>query len=219
MSTWTSEAPRAGRAGSIRCTATRLAALGLVVVTSAGCLGLGLGAGRPAPAIREATLAGGAVVVDAPTGYCIEPGSIESATESGFALLGRCDLLTGEDIPAPVSAAILTVSVTAGAEPGTPPDADELVRAIGRNRIVEKAEGDGLFLFHVDSTEPVTRSGDSRHWRAITAINGHTVGLAAYGAEGSNVSGESGRYLLRALARRIREASPDTFPAQAGAGE
>ncbi|WP_296766173.1 hypothetical protein [Sediminimonas sp.] len=188
----------------------------LIAVTAAGCLGLGLESRRPAPAVREAALVGGAVIVTAPTGYCLEPGSVKSSAESGFALLGRCDLLTDSDTaPVPVAPAILTISVTAGEETGVPADGDSLARALGEERILERIEDNGLVLFRVDSAEPVTRSGDSRHWRAMMAVNGHTVGLAAYGAEGSNISGESGQYLLRALARRIRKASPEPPPAQA----
>jgi hypothetical protein len=51
--------------------------MGLIAVTAAGCLGLGLESRRPAPAVREAALVGGAVVVTAPTGYCLEPGSVK----------------------------------------------------------------------------------------------------------------------------------------------
>lgn len=59
----------------MRRNAARAAALILVPVGVAGCLGIG--EGEPIPAVRKVQLLDGAVIVPAPVGYCIEPDSLE----------------------------------------------------------------------------------------------------------------------------------------------
>ncbi len=207
MSTWISDPPEPGRIWRIRCSAARATALCLIPVAVAGCLSLG--GGKPVPAVRQAQLMGAAVIVPAPVGYCIEPGSLKDEENDAFVLIGRCDLLTGQEDSLPVSPAIMTVSVTRGDVPEGGPGGDDLVRSLGAERILTRIDEAGLSLFWVDSAQRVTRSGDNRHWRGIMTVNGHTVGLAAYGPRDSNISGKGGEALIRALARRIRNASPD----------
>ncbi|WP_157084419.1 hypothetical protein [Sediminimonas qiaohouensis] len=211
MSTWTSDAPRQGWSWGTRCGAVRIAALCLILVAVAGCLSLG--SEKPAPAIRQAQLVNGAVIVPAPVGYCIEPSSIEDEGRDAFILIGRCDLLTGQEAGLPVAPAIMTVSVSGTDAPEGQPKGDELVQSLGAERVLSRIEEPNLSLFQVESAKRLTRSGDSRHWRGIMTVNGHIVGLAAYGARDSNVSGEGGEALIRALARRIRDASPEQPPA------
>lgn len=210
MSTWISDPSGSGRFWRFRCSAARATALCLIPVAVAGCLSLG--SGKPVPAVRQAKLMGAAVIVPAPVGYCIEPGSLKDEESDAFVLIGRCDLLTGQEDSLPVSPAIMTVSVSRGDVPEGGPGGDDLVRSLGAERILTRIDDPGLSLFWVDSAQRVTRSGDNRHWRGIMTVNGHTVGLAAYGPRDSNISGKGGEALIRALARRIRNASPDRPP-------
>src|SRR6056297_1527391 len=59
------------------------------------------------------------------------------------------------------------------------------------------------------SVDPALPGGDPRYWRGGMLINGHLVGLAAYGRQGSRVAGADGRRLIRQLAETLREASPE----------
>lgn len=210
MSTWIFDACRSGWNRLVRRNAARAAALILVPVGVAGCLGIG--EGEPIPAVRKVQLLDGAVIVPAPVGYCIEPDSLEDTSNDAFVLIGRCDLLTGQDGSLPVAPAIMTVSVSGRDAQEKNPDGDVIIRSLGAERILTRIDEPDLSLFWVDSAKGVTRSGDSRHWRGIMAINGLTVGLAAYGARESNISGKGGEALIRALARRIRNASPKRPP-------
>ena len=193
MSTWTSSA-------GLR------AALGVLALTTAGCGATG-GAGT---APREVTVAGGAVTVAAPPGYCIDASATRDSDAASFVLIASCASLEeggarGRNVPP----ALVTVTVSAE-DPALPaPDARALAAAAGADRVLDMRTDGALALVHLGAGgDEVLPGGDPRHWRGATVSGGRVVGLAAYAPLESPVAGERGGALLSAVAARLRAAEP-----------
>ncbi|MBE0452658.1 MAG: hypothetical protein IBX58_03170 [Roseovarius sp.] len=180
MSIWTSEA-KAARALA-----------GLLLLSA--CLETGE---TQKPAVRAVALGGGAVVLDAPRGYCIDPDSLRQRS-GRVALLASCVSLTG--VPGIVVApAVMTVSVLPHA--AAAPTPESLARPLAPARIGASGTQDGLVYVQIlEGGEAVLPGGDPRHWRGARIVAGHLAGLAVYAPEGSSLTGPDGRGLLRDLA-------------------
>ncbi|KAA2312528.1 hypothetical protein DL237_16765 [Pseudooceanicola sediminis] len=171
--------------------------------------------------LRSAEVAGGDVVIHGPAGYCIEGRSLKKRARYGFALLARCDILSGGKIGTPVALALLTVTVTpygqGAGDPADLPDARTLSREFPAGDVLAASDVASVRLLHLatggDSFAP---GADPRQWRAAFVLNGYLVSLAAYGPQGSTVADKGGRALLLDMAKSMRTESPKT-PARATA--
>lgn len=241
MSIWTSDIRGVG-AGRIARPALllgrTLALTFTMTLPLAGCLsmpesgkmgllsnGAGDSASAAVPALRRAALVQGDVVVVPPAGYCIDGDSIRDGVGGGaFALIAACQSLTGKLGGVAAEPAIITVSVSNRKRGGLDqPGADEMARAIGGARVMERINGDGLTLVHLaDGGDVQVPGGDARHWRGVMVVNARVVGLALYGPKGSTVAGPTGKFLMIGMAEGILGASPfhDPFkPAEVAATE
>ncbi len=186
-----------------------------------GCLGEGGGGlgflgssssqsaegGEVAKPLRQASLAGGKVVVAAPRGYCVDRGSLDSRPSGGFALIGSCAALGGAgpwDEPV-----VMTVQVQRRPLRQASPDSRALADAVAPLRVLAREDGDGISLIHLaEGGDAALPGSDPRHWRGAMMINGHAVALSLYVPEGSSAAGRAGRDRLIALAEAMLEASP-----------
>lgn len=178
----------------------------------AACLPLSAcldGADPPArqDAMRTISFYDGAVTVDSPRGYCIDRASVKHDADGRFALLASCESLTGEP-GVEVAPAVMTVAVLPRAhDANTPPDATAMAQAVGPDTVRRAEEDDGITLVQVaNGGEAVLPQGDPAHWRASMMLNGHVVGLAAYGPKDGEIAGSQGRDLLRAFGATLRAA-------------
>jgi hypothetical protein len=195
------------------------AALMALALPLAACLGEGTsgsgfgllgasGAGQTTQLLRKTELFQGRVVVAGPEGYCIDRQSLRRNSDGAFVLLASCESLSGQTGGA-VAPAVLTVSVLPRQASATSPDAQELAALATGARILQSADEDGLSYVQLSAGgDSLMPQGDPRHWRGGMLVNGHLVGLAVYGAEGSAAAGVMGRSLLRGLARTILSLSP-----------
>ncbi|GAW34569.1 hypothetical protein RA2_01619 [Roseovarius sp. A-2] len=166
------------------------------------------GESGPGDALSAVAFYDGDVTVTGPRGYCIDRGSVKRSPGGRFALLASCESLTAQAGIA-VEPAVMTVAVLPRAGGAEQPSAAAMAEALGPEAVRGAEDGDGLALVHVArGGDKVLPGGDPSHWRASMVINGHLVGLAAYGPEGGTVAGTGGRVLLRDLAEAMRDASP-----------
>jgi hypothetical protein len=183
------------------------AGLLLACLPLAACLEVAGEAG-PDDALRAVAFYDGDVTVTGPRGYCIDRGSIKQSPGGRFALLASCESLT-EQAGIAVEPAVMTVAVLPRTRDAEQPSSAAMAEALGPEAVRRTEDGDGLALVHVArGGDEVLPGGDPAHWRASLVINGHLVGLAAYGPEGGTVAGDRGRDLLRDLAEAMRDASP-----------
>jgi hypothetical protein len=158
-------------------------------------------------ALRAVSFYGGAITVAGPRGYCIDRSSIKSDAGGRFAILASCESLTGRAGIA-VDPAMMTVAVLPRAGTIAPPDAAAMAGVLGADAVRRVEERGDITLVQVaEGGETVLPGGDPVHWRASMVINGHMLGLAAYGPRGGAIAGARGREVLGDLAASLRAAS------------
>ncbi len=188
MITWISKGP--------------LAAL-LLGLALAGCEpGAG---GSGSAALPSARLSAGDVALVAPQGYCIDRRALRAA----FALLGRCDALGQPEATASLGRPLgaITVSLTPFDPEAPLPSAAENAAALELSAVSSATERSDYLLFR--ATGPVPTEGfAAQHWRAVTRVRGHLVGLAFYAPAEAGGVGPEERAVLRDLIALIQKANP-----------
>ena len=212
--------------------ALRAILAGAMIVALSACLGEGTGGdafgfltdkrvGQTAGGVRaaprapkkaplqRAELAGGAVVVQGPRGYCVDPATLRRGLGGGFALIAACNSLSGQFTGADVEPVVMTVQVQAAVGRKDAPDAAAMAAALAPIPVLERIDGDGLSLLHLGAGgDAGLPTGDPKYWRGAMMINGYLVGIAVYAPKGSRTAGPRGRRVILALAEQLRAASP-----------
>lgn len=208
MTTWTSKGV--------------LAALGLTVL--AGCEGGSLPFSTPFDQATRAELAGGAVTVAAPSGYCIDQQALRRAPRGDFALLARCDTLGLRGFFSGRRLALMTVATAPQKTADLPPPSlDDVARAAAPAQVIETGMAGDLPLVRLDTPGGTVGAAATQHWRSAFALNGQLVALALYAPGTEAGDNKAGADLLADLAERTRRASarptegtaPDAQPATA----
>lgn len=185
----------------------------------AGCLAM-TGGPSGVPVLREATLAGGAVVLKPPPGYCIDARSFSDRPGGGFALIGSCASLTGEAAGVLVEPAIITISASPAQDDAVATDSRAFQTALGRGRILKAiSRNDGLSLLQVEGGSRVPPSADPRHWRGLMTVQGQVLGLALYAGIDSPMVADPGMQMMIDLADAIRSDSAAAATTAANAAE
>jgi len=164
--------------------------IGALCLSLAGCDaidGINIGLGTQATPLAVAEMAGGAVTLVPPTGFCVDPKSLRQ----NFALMARCDVLGGDGgqgmPPALITAT--TIASEAGstvvpAQPGT-----------GAETVLDRRDAPLLSMAQVKGIPPIADAHDV-YWRGTGQIGEQTVGLAIYQASGSTALGPLAPELL-----------------------
>ena len=192
-----------------------LAALGLTVL--AGCESGSLPFGTPFDQATRAELAGGAVTVAAPPGYCIDQQALRRAPRGDFALLARCDTLGLRGVFSGRRLALMTVTTAPRkAADAPPPGLDEVARAAAPAQVIETGMAGDLPLVRLETPGGSVGAAAPQHWRSAFALNGQLVALALYAPGTEAGDNKAGADLLADLAERTRRASArpgeDTAP-------
>lgn len=194
MNTWISKASLAGFA------------LGLLGGCAGGLsdMGLNLAAapGGEDTLITQVDLASGAVSLQAPRGYCVDPSSVTRR----FALLARCDRLGEAEATFLAPLGLITVSLTRGATADALPDAQTLKEAFDLTSVSDPSAEEDFVILRAEGT-PAAEGLSTTHWRAAAQIEGHILGIALYGAPGGAATTSEGRTILDELIRETKAAS------------
>jgi hypothetical protein len=210
--------------------ALRLAALGIAGLALAACDPATMAAGSPSR--TRVTVAGQAVTIAAPPGFCIDRPSTVVNAEGAFVLMSDCALLgAGGARGRPVGAA-MTASVSAGGLGGEGDDeaatledlqafldtADgrALIGRSGRSDTVRvlarQRHGDVLYVLVEDRGPPPIAGIDRQFWRAFLEVNGRMTVLSVLGFEGAGVGTQEGLNELASLAAAIQRANVRRTP-------
>ena len=199
------------------------AAAGALAVGLSACVPAGMSGGAP----RAIAVAGGAVTVAGPQGYCIDRSASRDGASGAFVLLGSCASIAGNRAAGqPARPAILTALVgpaTASAPnfAAALPDMAEFFRTdagraalsgAGRAetvRVERISEAGGvLFIRLSDSALAEGQPVEHGHWRALAEIRGRIVTLAVLSPESAPLSSAEQRAVLDAFVGRMRSANP-----------
>lgn len=192
-----------------------LAALGLVLLS--GCGDGGFPSGATFDQATRADLAGGAIHLQAPSGYCIDRQALHRASYGDFALLARCDTLGLRSFFPGRNLALITVTTAPQRTKAPSPSLADLERSASPARVMETGMAGDLPMLRLAPPGGLMGGIAPQHWRSAFALNGQLVALALYAPENDAGPVIDAPALLADLAGRIRRASakPDENAAAA----
>lgn len=158
--------------------------------------------------VTSTRLAGGAITVSGPDGYCIDPTTLRSTTLGGFAAIASCNIMSGGQDGPIVEPALMTVTVSPAA--GAAPSPADLADALGAT-LLQDRELSALAVGQMASGgESAFDGSDPRHWRGAFVIGSHLIGVTLYAPQGSPMLGAQGAAFLNTVSSAIRAtAVPD----------
>ena len=152
--------------------------------------------------LRSARLAGGAVVVSGPEGYCIDASTLRSTSAGGFAAIASCRILSNGSEGPIVEPALVTVTVSRAT--GDAPSPDALASALGTELLQNRRLSAVTTGQMATGGETAFEGSDPRHWRGAFVLGDRLVGLALYAPQGSPLVGAQGAAFLNTVSSRIR---------------
>lgn len=163
---------------------------------------LGRSAGAEASVLTSAGLAGGAIHVSGPDGYCVDPDSLRRTATGGFAAIASCNILSGGAQGPVVEPALATVTVSqADASAPTPPD----LAAALQTELLTTREFDAVTVGQMASGGAEAFVGsDPRHWRGAFLVGPYLVGVTLYAPRNSPLVSTQGAAFLNTVSSRIR---------------
>lgn len=172
----------------------------------------------PAP-LSRAALAGGDVVVAGPSGYCVDPTTLQTRVERGFAIIASCDILSDGKAGEPVAPMMVSVTVGPRGDATDLPGPRAIAAAAGAPLLAAETSTGFVAAQLGAGGDSLLPNGDARHWRGGFVLNGRLVGLALYAPEGSALAGEAGAAMLSRVKTQITtqsgaDAAPIARPAE-----
>ena len=145
-------------------------------------------------------MAGGAVTLVPPRGYCIDRRNLSQR----FAIMARCDKLGAEGGGAGAPIGILTASFTPATADVLPPPA-VTAEALGLQNVTAARSSAEAVFFRAEAA-PAIEGMSPVHWRATARVGDQVMGLALYGPGDGPVLGEEGRAMLGEVIAATRPA-------------
>lgn len=156
----------------------------------------------PAP-LSRASMAGGDIVVAGPSGYCVDPTTLQNRLGRGFALIASCHILSGGRLGDPVATMLVSVTVGPHGTADDLPTPSEIASASGVS-LLGGETSDGFVAAHLASGgDGALPGGDDRYWRGAFLQGDRLIGLALYAPKGSALSGSTGGAMLARVKTRI----------------
>ncbi|MFP7569739.1 dihydroxy-acid dehydratase [Marivita sp. S2033] len=161
--------------------------------------------GAAAP-LAAASLAGGAVVVSGPGGYCVDAKTLRNSDAGGFAAIASCSILSGGRDGPMVEPGLVTITVSRA--PEDVPAPSDLAAALNTQLLQNRKFSAVDVGLMASGGESAFQGSDPRHWRGAFVLGEWMVGLALYAPKGSPLVGSQGAAFLNTVSSRIRASSP-----------
>ena len=199
-----------------------------VAVLFAGCVAGVPGSTGPSTkaAPTKMALAGGAVIISGPPGYCVDTSASQDSANGAFVLLGSCASLSASPSGRkPQNPAILTASVFAGSGDDAafaasfPAMAKFLSSSAGRAALSRSGQANSVQIAQITSVKDVMyiRASDraaakgeeveTEYWRALMSLNGKIITLSVLGLRDLPMKSDAKRQLLEGFVARVRVAN------------
>ncbi|MGR3493175.1 MAG: hypothetical protein ACU0DW_14045 [Shimia sp.] len=156
--------------------------------------------------------------VAGPSGYCIDPASVNEQRDRASVLLASCANLGAESGPAIPGLLVITAS------PGTLGSPEVILSAVrdeGGVLALSRTGQEGTAALHgakstaravyvnmSDVSPGAPPMTDPRHWKAIMDMGGQGIVISVYGAQDGPLSGAAGEALARDAAQALLRANP-----------
>lgn len=154
----------------------------------------------PVVPLTQALMMRGKVTLVPPSGYCIDPESLNQS----FALMARCDNMGAATGGPGAPAGILTVSIARSTKKAELPTAQEITTAAGLGAPETLREGEQSIVFKTAGTAP-SPDLSPKHWRSVAKIGRFTMGAALFGPEGRRAVTAEGASVLEEMIKRTTD--------------
>lgn len=171
----------------------------------------------PVATQRSVIFPNSSVIVQAPTGYCVDGPASEP--DSGFAVVALCATLGGAQ-SLPSTAAVATIQIgpaESGAVSGSETDMRDFLETQAGAAIlsgsgqsstisdVDAQAADGRVTVHFTDSAPHSMPGlQTQEWRAFKDVNGRLVTVALRGLVGAPLDESTGIWLLNAMTTGVK---------------
>jgi hypothetical protein len=149
-------------------------------------------------------IAGGALSVISPDGFCVSNKGLKKRANGSFVLFASCDALGQSDAGAAQFNAFITLT-TIPRPNGYRVTSDDLFD-LAEGNVDTAINTENMPLVQVSGGTPVADWVSDTHWRGAFTRNGHIVMLALYAEDGGRALTSEGADLLRQLERRTTSA-------------
>ncbi len=163
------------------------------------------------------------VVIEGPSGFCVDRETSQVGGETAFVLLGNCSVISPRSrAPDPDVKALLTASI-AGPRPGVGTIADSVETldrffrsdsgrtALSRDSdpasvdVLETFQKDNSFFLRAsDTSESIVPGASQDYWRTYFDLNGQIVALSVIGFDSDPIAPETGLQTLQEFSDLIR---------------
>ncbi len=202
--------------------------IGLVLVVGlSACTSSRLGGGRSTPTAvpqkSTITVSGKEIVIEGPSGFCMDHQATQVAGDNAFVLMGNCAVVSPKTrAPAPEVKALLTATVSgAPQQNGTIADSmnsmDRFFRSeIGRTalsrtsdaatvQILDTFQNDDVFYLRAnDTSDGIVPGASNDYWRAYFDLHEQILSVSVIGFTSDPLEPNTGLATVRDFANRIR---------------
>lgn len=163
-------------------------------------------------AVEQITIMPLALKLAGPSGYCIDPETVQQNPSGGFAVLASCHRLSGQAPKRFAPPAIMTLTVALSDAKITPEDIEKLASGLNTDQIIKRYPAAKLPLFQLtmNADGPVDGNTHHQHWRGAIALDDKLVSLSAFlpsAAYGTDISGDALIVQTAAILRRLNAGS------------
>lgn len=157
--------------------------------------------------VTEFTLAGGAVSLRAPLGYCLDGKPRQGGR---FAVIASCQIVTKGETGPMVPPGILTVYVGDPDETFEVPSPTEIATGLDAPLLYSTRSRTTSYAHLGSGGDAVLNHVDPRHWRAISRIGDRPVVISLYAPPDGALASRGGTALLRELRAGMRVVTPES---------
>ena len=177
---------------------------------------LALSACMSGPPVRSVALAGGAVVAQAPDGYCVDPTA--SRPGDGFAIMAPCATLGHAEAPPPL-VGVATVQVgdaNSRAVTGAEQDWRRMLESDSGAALLSKngqgdtvtvlgaqAQPNNVKVYFADTAPRPMPNVQAQEWRAFLDLNGRLVTVGVRGLASAPLTDGTGGWLLDMMVKGL----------------
>lgn len=187
----------------------------LAVTSLSACVELtemGGGTSSGARSSAPVTLLHGAMIVQPPAGYCVDPKASHSERDTAVILMGKCTSAS-EASPALITVTIGGEGSSSVLRTGAKALSDYFRSAAGRAALARNGRADAVRVSRVSIADGalVMRVEDrsiGAYWRAVLGLRGRLVTLSVSAPEGQTLAEETGRSILDRSIAAMRRANP-----------
>ena len=178
-----------------------------------GCTLQNKGGMQTSGAVEQMTIMPLAIKLAGPSGYCIDPETVQQNRSGGFVVLASCHRLSDAAPKRFAPPAILTITVAASETQITADDVEKVASGLNPDQIIKRHTSAKIPLFQLrmNPQDPLESKISHLHWRGAIALEDKLVSMSAFVPDtdyGTAISGDGLIIETATILRRLNVGVP-----------